>query len=277
MQRRAVKSAMRTFEVLELFAERRRPMALNEIYSELGYPQSSTTNLLKSMVLLGYLNYNRTKRTLPADDAAQPAGQLGRGLHPVGGGLPRLGRRDAAAHRRDGWPVDAERPVHHQYLFLHGPEHEFKNMPPDGTMRLLVDSSGGRAMMARMGNRAIDKLCRYNQPLRDEERSRQLCRDHEGHQLDPARRLLLLPPNWPTPDVSSISIALDADLHGIPLAIGVGGLADRIARKKADILEIMREMIAEFNERHAAGAAANADDVPGDADDGGDESDGAVS
>src|SRR5437867_633342 len=63
MQRRAVKSAMRTFEVLELFAERRRPMALYEIYSELGYPQSSTTNLLKSMVLLGYLNYNRVKRT----------------------------------------------------------------------------------------------------------------------------------------------------------------------------------------------------------------------
>ena len=82
MQRRAVKSAMRTFEVLELFAEHRRPMALNEIYTGLGYPQSSTTNLLKSMVLLGYLNYNRARRTyLPtmrvgALGASSPDGRI---------------------------------------------------------------------------------------------------------------------------------------------------------------------------------------------------------
>ena len=63
MQRQAVKSAFRTFEVLELFAQRRMPMPLHEIYTALRYPQSSTTNLLKSMVLLGYLNYNRKERT----------------------------------------------------------------------------------------------------------------------------------------------------------------------------------------------------------------------
>jgi DNA-binding IclR family transcriptional regulator len=78
-------------------------------------------------------------------------------------------------------------------------------------------------------------------------------------------------PNWPTPDVSSISIALDADLHGIPLAIGVGGLADRISRKKADILAIMREMIAEFNERQQVVPVATADDLPGAAPDAADD------
>ena len=60
-------------------------------------------------------------------------------------------------------------------------------------------------------------------------------------------------------------IALDADLHGIPLSIGVGGLAERISRNKADILATMREVIASFNARRAAArdAAAHLADVPG--------------
>jgi len=63
MRRSVVKSASRTLEVLELFSERRRPLRLHEIYEHLDYPQSSATNLLKSMVVMGYLNYNRAART----------------------------------------------------------------------------------------------------------------------------------------------------------------------------------------------------------------------
>ncbi|WP_249025655.1 helix-turn-helix domain-containing protein [Erythrobacter sanguineus] len=63
MQRTKVKSASRTLEVLELFMEERRPLRLNEIYKALGYPQSSATNLLKSMLVMGYLNYNRANMT----------------------------------------------------------------------------------------------------------------------------------------------------------------------------------------------------------------------
>ncbi len=258
MQRRAVKSAMRTFEVLELFAERRRPMALNEIYSELGYPQSSTTNLLKSMVLLGYLNYNRTKRTYLPTMRLNLLGNWLAGYIQSEGGFREL--VDEMQRRTDETVgLSTQNDLFVQYLFLHGPEHEFKNMPPDGTMRLLVDSSGGRAMMARMGDRVIDKLCRYTNHY--EMKNDRVSYGEIMKDIDWIRHVgYCYFPNWPTPDVSSISIALDADLHGIPLAIGVGGLADRISRKKADILAIMREMIAEFNERHHPVPLATADD-----------------
>ena len=63
MKRTPVKSASRTFAVLELFRDERRPLRLSEIYTALGYPQSSSTNLLKGMVIEGYLNYNRNTRT----------------------------------------------------------------------------------------------------------------------------------------------------------------------------------------------------------------------
>lgn len=258
MQRRAVKSAMRTFEVLELFAERRRPMPLNEIYSELGYPQSSATNLLKSMVLLGYLNYNRITRTYLPTMRVNMLGNWVAGYIQSDNHFRDL--VDEIQRKTDETVgLSTQNDLFIQYLFLHGPSHEFKNMPPDGTMRLLIDSSGGRAMMARMNDRAIDKLCRYTNyyEMRDDRVSYDdVMKDiawirHVGYSYMP---------NWPTPDVSSISIALDADLHGIPLAIGVGGLADRIESKKTEILAIMRDMIAEFNERNAAAPAPIAAD-----------------
>ena len=248
MRRQAVKSAMRTFEVLELFAERQAPMALHEIYSALHYPQSSTTNLLKSMVMLGYLNYNRRARTyLPTMRINALGSWLTRYIQAEGGFREFVEEMQRRTDETVGLVTQNDLFV--QYLFLRTPDHQFKNAPPDGTMRTLVNSTGGRAMMSRMSDRAIDMLCRYTNHYELGSGQRVSCSDvmkdiawirHVGYSYLP---------NHPTEDVSSISIALDADLHGIPLAIGVGGLADRIARKKFEILGVMREMIAEFQER----------------------------
>ncbi len=263
VQRRAVKSAMRTFEVLELFAERRRPMALHEIYTDLGYPQSSTTNLLKSMVLLGYLNYNRLNRTYLPTMRLNLLGNWVAGYMQQEGGFREL-VEEMQRRTDETVGIATQNDLFVQYLFLTAPGHQFKNVPPDGTMRLLVDSSAGRAMMARMSDRAIDKICRYtNHYEMSDSRVNytEVMKDiawirHVGYCYFP---------NWPTPDVSSISIALDADLHGIQLSIGVGGLAERISREKSNILATMRELIGQFNARHAAlrDAAAQHDDAPG--------------
>jgi len=263
VQRRAVKSAMRTFEVLELFAEHRRPMALHEIYTGLGYPQSSTTNLLKSMVLLGYLNYNRIKRTYLPTMRLNLLGNWVAGYMQQEGGFREL-VEEMQRRTDETVGIATQNDLFVQYLFLTAPGHQFKNVPPDGTMRLLVDSSAGRAMMARMNDRAIDKLCRYTNHYE--------MSDSRVNYAEMMKEIAWIRhvgycyfPNWPTPDVSSISIALDADLHGIPLSIGVGGLAERISRNKADILATMREVIASFNARRAAArdAAAHLADVPG--------------
>ena len=62
-----VKSAVRVFEVLELFDTLRRDASLSEIARELGYPASSTSMLLQSMVECGYLaqGEKRTFRPTP--------------------------------------------------------------------------------------------------------------------------------------------------------------------------------------------------------------------
>ena len=73
------------------------------------------------------------------------------------------------------------------------------------------------------------------------------------------KNILAYMANKPTPEVSSISMTLGEKIHGIPLAIGVGGLAERISKAQYDIIETMKECIAEFKaireEQHYAEAA----------------------
>jgi DNA-binding IclR family transcriptional regulator len=56
-EEKIVKSVGRVFEILELFMVVRTPLNAQSICEQLGYPQSSTIGLLKSMVALGYLAF----------------------------------------------------------------------------------------------------------------------------------------------------------------------------------------------------------------------------
>ncbi|QGN55821.1 IclR family transcriptional regulator [Novosphingobium sp. Gsoil 351] len=53
-----VKSAARAIEILELFAARRQPMTATQLGTALGYPKSSMSGLVKSLVSQGYLSAN---------------------------------------------------------------------------------------------------------------------------------------------------------------------------------------------------------------------------
>lgn len=57
-----IKSARRVLEVFEYFDQDRRTATVMDIARALGYPQSSTSELLRCLVTLGYLHYNRYKR-----------------------------------------------------------------------------------------------------------------------------------------------------------------------------------------------------------------------
>ena len=57
-----VKSATRAIEILEYFKLAQQPRSMSQMASDLGYPQSSTTVMLKTLVNLGYLNFDRSTR-----------------------------------------------------------------------------------------------------------------------------------------------------------------------------------------------------------------------
>ena len=57
------KSARRVMEILELFDQVRRPMSLKEVCDRLGLAPSSGIALLKSLVFVGYLEFDKASRT----------------------------------------------------------------------------------------------------------------------------------------------------------------------------------------------------------------------
>lgn len=60
---RTIKSAHRVLEILEYFDQDRRHATVMDMSRTLNYPQSSTSELLRCMTRLGYLHYNRVRRT----------------------------------------------------------------------------------------------------------------------------------------------------------------------------------------------------------------------
>jgi DNA-binding IclR family transcriptional regulator len=241
-----VKSAMRTFEVLEFFAERREPLRLHEIYSELGYPQSSTTNLLKSMVAAGYLNYNRKNRTyLPTTRVSMLGNWVPGYIQSAGNYRQMVEELQRRTDETVGLVTQNDLSI--QYIILLTPDHEFQMAPQAGTMRTMADSSSGLAMMAKMKDKDVEKICRYTNYYGMTEGRRVSYKD-VMREINLIRSIdYAYVAHRPTEAVSSIAMALDTDLGGVPLAIGVGGLADRIADKKPEIVEIMRDLIEAFS------------------------------
>jgi len=247
MKRRLVKSTMRTFEVLELFAEERRPLRLQEVYNALQYPQSSAVNLLKSMVLMGYLNYNRTTREYFPTPMVSNLGSWISGYLHAGGAYRRLAEL-VQKETDETVAIAAQNDLFVQYHILLTPSHEFQLAPPPGTMRMMVDSSSGLAMMAKMPDQDIDRLCRYTSYYELKQGSS--VSFHEVKQrVDWVRHAgYSFVTNSPVDEVSSISMPLGTDPHGVLQAIGVGGLAERISRNAHNIVSIMRDAIVEFDE-----------------------------
>lgn len=251
MRRTAVKSVSRTLEVLELFEEQRRPLRLKEIYELLDYPQSSATNLLKSMVMMGYLNYSRSTRTyLPTARVTA----LGRWLVSFMYGQRKYHDLLQRVQRETDETVvlAMQNDLFIQYVTVLQPDHGFKIPPPEGAMRVMSDSSAGLALMSRMSDRRIDKLCRQ---IHYYELSNSATLDigkvtkeiawvrHVGYSYRP---------KYPQPEVASIAMALGDQLHGIDLAIGVGGLDERLARNQHHIITVLRRAIDEFHDNEPA-------------------------
>lgn len=255
MVRTVVKSAGRTLEVLEYFSDQRRPLRLHEIYEHLHYPQSSATNLLKSMVVMGYLNYNRIRRTYTP---TSKVGALGSWLSSF-----MYERTDYQAlvdtlqERTDETvALTTQNDLFIQYIVIKTPAHEHKMPPSEGMMRLLTQTTSGMALLSRMSDRQVDKIVRH---INYYELG-------QGERVDIAKVMKQL--TWirqigycytehnPSPEVSSMAFPLCESIHGIPLAIGIGGLHERLAARKMQLVAIIRETIAEYKDKMARAAAS---------------------
>ena len=245
MRRDPIKSAARTLEILELFHERRAPLRLTYIFERLSYPQSSTTTLLKSMVVLGYLNYDRPSRTyFPTPRVAALGDWIN---HHIYGAGDLIGLMQGVQELTDETVVvSSQNDIFIQHIRVLQPGHPHKIPPTEGAMRVLTHSAAGLVLMSGMSPKSVDKLCRHINAY-EPDRSKRVEIHDLMEQLQWVRREgYSLLAAFPIPEAAAIAMPLPRAPHGIPLTLGVGGLNSRIARRKSEILAIMRSAIAAY-------------------------------
>lgn len=240
----AIKTARRIFEVLEYFEQVRRPASLKEISTKFGYPGSSASALLKSMVTLGYLFYHSDTRTyMPTMRIAE----IGRWLESTLFGESSIMALVEYVHERTDelTSISTRSDLVAQYLHTIQTSQRLRFEVHPGDLRPLTASGIGRTVLSMHTDDEIDRLVRRinaTQPPEQQTKLETLMpiinkirRDGYYH----SRHIV-------TPEAAVIAMPLPKRNYGRILVLGVGGPVSRMDSKEAYVLDVMREGIQKF-------------------------------
>lgn len=252
----AVKSSLRTLEILEYCDSVMRSVTISELVEKLGYPQSSTSVLVQSMINSGYLVLDADGRGIAPSSRVS---SLGRWIEPVAPRaevkalMERLGAQTGQTILL-GVPHD----LCVRYIDVVPGRHAMRLEIPIGSKLPLVESGMGRLLLSQMTDEEVRILL-----ARTRERV-----EAEGAAGVNASDLANL---WNAKPVVPAWADLGADLAQIrragfvasfgrvtlgagivcaplpwragerPMGIGVGGLSTAIAQDEDAILRLMVE------------------------------------
>ena len=235
------RSVDRVFQIMELFANRRRPLSATEIHTTLKMPHSSAVSVLSRMVDLGYLDQNsETKRFFPslrlhhlcesvpeAIIGGNPLAQLVDRIQYGSEETTSISRLDGLitlpvyvrlAKRADAWSVTPGSPGGLATLSVVG--RTLLSTLPDVELRQFLDNANRWAARARIATAADSaQLMRAIEFVREHG---YLCRY-----------------NLLFPGVGAISCPLPSSDARRSLAVTVAGPADRIAQRGRQIISVL--------------------------------------
>ncbi len=236
----AVKSAKRAFEILEAFSRHRRPLALKELLDELDYPASSGSALMKSLVALGYLDYDGERRTyfptmrIAALGSWVPGALFGDG--PLLGALEDL-------HRETGETVilAVQSDLHAQYVHVIPSPEPLQLRVPPGTRRPLAQSGLGLVLLSAKRDPEIERLRRRINAAGE---GATLSRDEMMARVNAVRaRGYAFSRNAISQGVGIIGAALPNGPFGRVFAVGAAGQVERLERKEEEIVAALKTML----------------------------------
>jgi DNA-binding IclR family transcriptional regulator len=243
---KAVKSAKRVFEVLEHFDRERRPLTLKDIAGQLGYPASSASILLKSIVALGYLDYDRGHRAyFPTMRIAALGGWVHGALF-GGANVDALMQR-LRALTDETIILAAQSDLHAQYLHVIGGAEPLQVAAPPGARRPLGKSGMGWLLLSARTDKEIETLRRRINAEPDQHPK--LTKAELTERVNAARgRGYVFSKHTVSEGAGVIACLLPRGPFGRTLALGVGGPVWRLEQKETMILREIRDGIAKYVE-----------------------------
>ena len=240
-----VKSAVRTLEILEYFDEVRHPLNVVGVATALGYPQSSTAALLRSLTSMGYLRYNRIERTYMPTDRVPFLGSwidpplfeeaaLPRLMRAVG---TRTGQLVALAARNDDMA---------QYIHVLNEPAAVSHHIKIGQKRPLATSGVGHVLLCAMPDNDVKRLFHRINAYAESPEARVDLRAL-SEQLKVVRDCgYAFTRNRVVEGYGMIALAIPNSCTSQPLALGVGGLCETLELRKEEILRTVREEMATY-------------------------------
>lgn len=237
-----VKSAARVLHILELFSDIQRAARAGEIAERLGYPQSSTSVLLKSLAQLGYLEFEPLGRTYtPSARVAL----LGAWLSNQDGAIAPVMQMMQVLSQETGMTItlSARNGIYATYIHVIQATSTLRLHTPTGTNRLLAWSAAGFALISDMDDAGIRSLVhrtRNEFPANSRKISTAMVLEHvqafrrQGYFL--SRELV-------TPGGGHISMRLPGSPPTRPLAIGISGWIEDVLRDEVRYIRAMRRAI----------------------------------
>ncbi|QFZ87614.1 helix-turn-helix domain-containing protein [Variovorax paradoxus] len=230
-----VKSAVRVFELLELFEAERRPLRVADIVDKLGVPQSSVSMLLKTLVARGYMEFDSARREYCPSVRIAFLGDWATRL-PARQEAIQDAMRRLASETGETVLLGRQSGVLMQYLSVRESQHALRFSLSPGTMRPMHRTAIGIMLLSQRDDDQIGLLLRrYNAeagrtgpPARIAETLRAVAFAREHGYYESA--------NLATPGAGVIASLLPTPIRGQRLGIGVGGPLERLHKRRRQLL-----------------------------------------
>lgn len=234
----AVKSAIRAFEVLEAFARQRKALSLKDITDELGYPPSSGSALLKSLMEIGYLDYDQERRvyfpTLRVSQLGQWVEEAMFGDNDLLAAMEWLREQTG-----EGVILGAQSDINVRYLHILYSDNPLAFRGQPGMRRPIAQIALGLALLGEKDDDAIEVLRRKINAYTDARLERPALMEEVGQVR--VKGYAFTKHSF-TEGLGVIAMALPAAVNGRTMALGVAGYVNRLERKEEDIVTLLRQV-----------------------------------
>jgi DNA-binding IclR family transcriptional regulator len=241
-----VKSARRVTEILEYFSEHQGSASAHDVRTALGYPQSSTSALLYSLVALGYLTCDRFSRTFRPTIRVALLGSWMLDEHARASALLIMLEKLRKV-TGDTVLLGAQNGTHLLYLQVLQAMSPLGFYMKPGSLRPLCLTAVGLALLSTRTEHEIITYVRRINLERNAHEESPLRATAVMEAIERGRRMGYFA-TWgaATNGAAAIAMPLPPIPDHPPLAVGIGGPIDRLKEMLDEYVARMRENVAQL-------------------------------
>ena len=242
VDQKTVKSATRVIEILEFFDDLQAPATVMEVADSLGYPQSSTSALLRSLVALGYINYDPYKRTYVTSSRVALLGSWMKAQFLSEGAIITM-MKEISEATGDTIVLANRNGLHMQYIHVIQATSAARLHMTLGTVRPIATSGAGWALLSTLPDAEIRRVVmRINA---DAEEGQPLIKASELiAELEMVRaRGYAFTCNMATRGGGIIAAPLPQEEGRTQMVLGIGGISEVMRARESELAAILLNAI----------------------------------